>query len=165
VIERVIEGSIRNRFLVLVVAAAVIARVVAGGDEKKPAPAPNTVGPAPSAATPSGGGSAPPATTKAQRAETNVAVLNGTTVTGLARSVATRLEDQGFATVAVTDASNQAQSDTKVEYTAGHRDEARDVARTLRVPAAQVVAASAVDSTTAGPNAEVVVVVGQNFAR
>ncbi|HEY3018562.1 MAG TPA: LytR C-terminal domain-containing protein [Solirubrobacteraceae bacterium] len=92
-------------------------------------------------------------------------MLNGTTVTGLARSVANRIEEQGFTTVAVTDASNQAQSDTKVEYGAGHRDEARDVARSLRIPADQVVAASDVDSTTAGPNAEVVVVVGQNFAR
>jgi len=151
---------------VLAIGAAVIARVVAGGGgEQKTPPAPNTLGQAPSpAAQPSSPG-APPARTKAQRAQTSVAVLNGTTVTGLARSVANRLEEQGFTTVAVTDASNQAQSDTKVEFTAGHREEALDAARSLRVPASQVVAASDVDSTTAGPNAEVVVVVGQNFAR
>ena len=150
---------------VLAIGAAVIARVVAGGSEEKAPPAPNTLGQAPASTPQPSGPGAPAARTKAQRAQTSVAVLNGTTVTGLARSVANRLEEQGFATVTVTDASNQAQSDTKVEFTAGHRAEAFDAARSLRVPASQVVAASDVDTTTAGPSAEVVVVVGQNFAR
>ncbi|HEY3018563.1 MAG TPA: LytR C-terminal domain-containing protein, partial [Solirubrobacteraceae bacterium] len=76
------------------------ARVVAGGEDKTTPPAPNTVGQV-AAPQPAGGGK-PPAATRADRAQTSVAVLNGTTVTGLARSVANRIEEQGFTTVAVT---------------------------------------------------------------
>jgi hypothetical protein len=106
-----------------------------------------------------GGGAA------ASHADTNVAVLNGTTVTGLARSVATRLEEDGYTIGTVTDASNQAQAATRVEYGDGQRDAAREVARGIDVPADQVAPLDDVDSATAGPNAEVVVIVGQNFAR
>ena len=39
------------------------------------------------------------------------------------------------------------------------------VARSLKVPVAQVVPITQVESDVAGPNAEVVVLVGQNFAK
>ena len=150
--------------LALIVTGVVIASVVGGGGGgKSTPPAPNSVGAAP--AIKATGNGAAPAAAKAQRAQTSVAVLNGTTVTGLARSVANRLEEQGFTTVAVTDAANQTQSDTKVEFGNGHAAEARDVARTLKVPPAQVVPLTQIESDVAGPNAEVVVLVGQNFAR
>src|SRR5436190_191893 len=148
--------------LVLVIVAGAIVRVVGGGNDSSAPSTPNTVGEVSAGQTPAGAGAT---TSRGQRAQTSIAVLNGTTVTGLARGVANKLEEQGFTTVAVTDASNQAQSATKVEYGQGHRDEARDVARSLKVPSAQVVPISDVDGTTAGPNAEIVVLVGQNFAK
>src|SRR4051794_39388469 len=149
--------------LVLAIAVAIVLQVTGGDDN--PAPAPNTVAGSASEQPASGDQSAAPAVSRAQRAQTNVAVLNGTTITGLARSVASRLQDQGYTVGNVTDAPNQAQPQTKVEYGSGHGEEARALATAIKVPANRVVSLSAVDSTTAGPNAEVVVVVGQDSAR
>jgi hypothetical protein len=148
--------------LVVGITLAIVLKVTGGSD--KPAPAPNTVAGSPAEQPASGDKAAVPAVSKAQRAQTNVAVLNGTTINGLARSVASRLQDQGYTVGNVTDAPNQAQPQTKVEYGTGHRDEARALAATIKVPAARVVALGPIDSTTAGPNAEVVVVVGQDSA-
>jgi hypothetical protein len=149
--------------LVLAITVAIVLKVTGGSS--KPPRAPNTVAQSPAAKTPSNGTNAPPPATRAQRAQTNVAVLNGTTVTGLARSVANRLQDQGYTIGNVTDAPNQAQPVTKVEYGQGHAGEARAVATAIKLPASRVVTLSPVDSTTAGPNAEVVVIVGQDAAR
>jgi hypothetical protein len=146
--------------LVAAVGIALVLRFVGGDDNGTPSK-PNSVGQAQPAQTPA---SAAPATSRAERAQTNVAVLNGTTVTGLARSVANRVQEQGYTIGNVTDAANQAQPLTKVEFGAGHADEARAVARAIRISANQVVALDDNDKTTAGPDAEVVVVVGQDAA-
>jgi hypothetical protein len=147
--------------LVLAIAAAVLTQV--GGDDGDPAPPPNTVDTP--AAGAGGGSTAGDPASRAERSQTNVAVLNGTTVNGLARSVANRLDEEGYTVGTVTDASNQAQPNTRVEFGEGHRTAAREVARGIDVPADQVQPLDPVDGATAGPNAEVVVVVGENFAR
>jgi hypothetical protein len=149
--------------LVVGITLAIVLKVTGGSNA--PAPAPNTVAGSPADQTTTGGKTAAPAVSKAQRAQTNVSVLNGTTITGLARSVANRLQDQGYTVGNVTDAPNQAQPQTKVEFGSGHGAEARALAGVIKVPASRVIALSPVDSTTAGPNAEVVVVVGQDSAR
>ena len=150
--------------LVLAITVAIVLKVT-GGSDNSAAPTPNTVAGGSAAQQDAGGQTTAPAVSKAQRAQTNVAVLNGTTITGLARSVASRLQDSGYTVGNVTDAPNQAQPQTKVEYGSGHRDEATALATAIKVPPSRIVALSPVDSTTAGPNAEVVVVVGQDSAR
>jgi hypothetical protein len=149
--------------LVVGITLAIVLKVTGGSNA--PTPAPNTVAGSPADQTTTGGKTAAPAVSKAQRAQTNVSVLNGTTITGLARSVANRLQDQGYTVGKVADAPNQAQPQTKVEFGSGHGAEARALAGVIKVPASRVIALSPVDSTTAGPNAEVVVVVGQDSAR
>jgi hypothetical protein len=153
--------AVGSVLLVLVVGAAILTQV--GGDDGEPAPPPNTVD-TPSASA-GGGDSGASSASRAERAQTNVAVLNGTTVNGLARSVANRLDEEGYTIGTVTDASNQAQPNTRVEYGNGHRAAAQEVAKGIDVPADQVQPLDPVDGATAGSTAEVVVVVGENFAR
>jgi hypothetical protein len=88
-------------------------------------------------------------------------VLNGTTTTGLARSVADKVGQGGFTIGPVTDAADQAQQMSKVEYASGQQAAARAVAQSIG--AKQVAAMNQVDQTTAG-GAKVVVVVGQDLA-
>src|SRR4051794_29586967 len=155
--------AIAAAVLVLGITVAIVLKVTGGSDNPTPAASTVAAGPAQQSAS-SSTPAKPTPVNRAQRAQTNVAVLNGTTVNGLARSVASRLQDQGYTVGNVTDAPNQAQPGTKVEYGPGHHDEAEALATAIKVPASRVVALSPDDSTTAGPNAEVVVVVGQDSA-
>lgn len=63
-----------------------------------------------------------------------VAVLNGTTTSGLAQSLASSLVAVGFVQGPVTNASDQGRSVTVVSYGGGHEREAREVAKALNVP-------------------------------
>lgn len=93
-----------------------------------------------------GGGTAPAAKAKVKqgggqgssfsRGAVTVAVLNGTPTAGLANQVATELVRRGFGRGAVTNAQNQQRSATVVAYLPGHRRDATEVARALRIPAA-----------------------------
>jgi hypothetical protein len=67
-----------------------------------------------------------------------VAVLNGTATTGLAHRTAVRLSGLGFKEGPVVNASDQTHTSTIVAYTSGHRQQALDVASSLKLNQAAV---------------------------
>jgi LytR cell envelope-related transcriptional attenuator len=148
---------------VLAVAAIVVVLVVtvfSGGDNKK---APNTIGSTPaSTSTSSKSGAKPNAnkTAPVARGDVTVAVLNGTTIPGLARSAGNRLQTAGFKLGTVTNAPDQARSATLVSYQPGHLAEARVVARLIHVGADAVKPIDQSTAVVAGQEAFVVVTVG-----
>jgi len=96
-------------------------------------------------------------------ANVTVAVLNGTTVPNLAKSVGERVTGKGFqlGTVANTADQTQQRAESVVLYSPGHRDEAKAVSRRLAIPQRQTI-----DPASQGlaGDATVVVVVGADFA-
>jgi hypothetical protein len=88
-----------------------------------------------------------------------VAVLNGTTVAGLARTVADQLTKGGDRIGVVTNAPTQQQTITTVYYTPGARSQATAVAQTIGAGPNAVQPIDAVTQTV-GRAAAVVVVVG-----
>jgi hypothetical protein len=67
------------------------------------------------------------------RGDVVVAVLNGTTFTGLASDIAGRLENAGFKKGAVTNAGDQTHSATLIQYAPGFEKQARDIGKILKV--------------------------------
>jgi hypothetical protein len=120
----------------LVTAAVVVALIVA---LSSPEPHRAAGPPAPDrAAGPSA--PAPRITASAVRKTFSLAVLNGTTVTGLARAAADRLTTKGYnePKVVTNDTTNQARPTTQIFYEAKARAAALDVARILGVSSARV---------------------------
>jgi len=158
--------------VVLVAALIVIGVVVFGGsDNTKPTPAPNTVAP-PTAAntTPAAGGKASPpggsAAAKVNRGQVKVAVLNGTTFTGLARSASDKLTKAGFQPGVVTnDTTNQARSATAIFYAGNQRRAALEVAKIIGIGRDAVQPLDSNTRNVAGEDADVVVSVGADQAR
>jgi len=68
--------------------------------------------------------------------DVTVAVLNGTTVPGLAKQVSDRVAAKGFkvGTVANTADQEQQRAESVVLYSPGHRNEAKAVSRRLGIP-------------------------------
>ena len=91
-----------------------------------------------------------------------VAVLNGTTVPGLARGVANRLQNTKYKIGNVTNAATQDRSATLVEFAQGHRAEADQVAKAIDVGSDSIQPLSAGSKTIAGDAATVVVTVGSD---
>jgi hypothetical protein len=91
-----------------------------------------------------------------------VAVLNGTTVPGLARGVANRLQNTKFKIGNVTNAATQDRSATLVEFAPGHRAEADAVAKAIEVGKDAIQPLSPGSKTIAGNQATVVVTVGSD---
>ncbi|MES1193651.1 MAG: LytR C-terminal domain-containing protein [Solirubrobacterales bacterium] len=122
------------------------------------------------AGTSAGGGPAAPAPTTPQttpgatprHASPTVAVLNGTTVPGLARGVANRLQNNKIKIGNVTNSSDQRRSKTTVTFTPGHADRALQIARLLGLSPAVVSPASARERAFAGQAATVIVTVGSD---
>jgi hypothetical protein len=135
--------------------------VFSGGDNKK---APNTIGgtPASTSTGSSKSGAKPNAnkTAPVARGDVTVAVLNGTTIPGLARSAGNRLQTAGFKLGTVTNAPDQARSATLVSYQPGHLAEARVVARLIHVGSDAVKPIDQSTAVVAGQEAFVVVTVG-----
>ncbi len=136
--------------LALAAVGIVLATQLGGGDEPERAERPpsNRV--------------VPPATSggdRQSRANTNVAVLNGTTVNGLARRVADRIESAGFTRGVVTNASDRNRSATIIAYVPAARREALEVARVIRV-GSDAVAPLDRNTQLLAPDARVVVTVG-----
>jgi hypothetical protein len=127
--------------------------VVLAGSAAPPAPAPHADAPPPAAAL------LPPALVR-------VAVLNAGTVPGLARGVASRLQNVGFKIGNVTNAADQSRTATHVAYAPGRRREAQQVATAIGVRTALQPLTAGVRAV-AGRDALVVVLVGsdQNAAR
>jgi hypothetical protein len=161
------EQPDRGRRPVLVAIAAVVGvailifgatRLFGGGDE---APPPNN---ARQTAEPTAASTAEPKrrnrrqSQAAARADTTVAVLNGTTFTGLAASTADKIQKAGFKRGETGNDSDQARSASLVTYKAGFERQARDVANELNI--SDIEAASADTLAVAGGSAQVVVIVG-----
>jgi len=91
-------------------------------------------------------------------------VLNGTTVTGLARQAADRLEARGYPVTAVTDAADQQQQVSLVGYADGFEDAAKRVARLVGISAGQVRALDPSTAAIAGDGVSVVVTMGLDKA-
>jgi hypothetical protein len=127
------------------------------------------------AGTSAGGGPAmpAPAVTTAQtlpatiggvprRGTYTVAVLNGTTVPGLARGVANRLQNTKFKIGNVTNAATQDRSATLVEFAPGHRAEAEAVAEAIDVSRHAIRPLSPGSLRIAGDQAAVAVLAGSD---
>jgi hypothetical protein len=67
-------------------------------------------------------------------AEVTVAVLNGTTVPGLAAQIGDRIETFGFDLGTVTNSTDQQRAESVVLFAPGHQREAAVVARRLSIP-------------------------------
>jgi hypothetical protein len=93
-----------------------------------------------------------------------VAVLNGTTVPGLAKQVGDRVAAQGFqlGTVANTADQEQQRAESVVLFSPGHRNEARVVGRKLSITQRQPVDAA---SQELAGDATVVVIAGADLSR
>ena len=152
---------------VALLAVGVVIFLVAGNDAEPPKP--NDFGNTPAAQEPAGGaasssssnsssGAKSSAITTAERRGTKVAVLNGTTQTGLARNVADELEKRSY-TIGGTDNNvDQSLAVTTVSYKPGEERVARDIARIIRVARDLV---QPVDANTAvASDADVLVTVG-----
>jgi hypothetical protein len=124
----------------------------------------------------SGGSSTPPgSTTTSTNAASNpppssvtVAVLNGTTESGLAGRVSATLGSEGYRRGAVANAPTQNRTSTVIEYTTGNRNAAIEVALALALTPAQVVPASGATlaaASQAGASPTAVVVLGSNYAQ
>ena len=93
-----------------------------------------------------------------------VAVLNGTTVPGLAKQVGDRVAAQGFqlGTVANTADQEQQRAESVVMFSPGHRNEARVVGRKLSISQRQPVDAA---SQELAGDATVVVIAGADLSQ
>ena len=113
-----------------------------------------------------GGGAEPPPTqtaggTGVVKEDVEVAVLNGTAVTGLAGAVADDVEANGYFLGAVTNSPTPADQ-TIVLYERGHEEEAKVVANDLGVEVVQLIDP---ESRSLAEGADVVVVAGEDRAR
>ncbi|MFP5362496.1 MAG: LytR C-terminal domain-containing protein [Thermoleophilia bacterium] len=111
----------------------------------------------------SGSGSAPAsaaALTSAERRATNVAVLNGTTQTGLARAVANKVQEDGFTIASVATNADQSVPTTIVSYGGDNEPAALAVAKIIGIDRGSVQAADA--NTSAAATADVIVIVGSD---
>jgi hypothetical protein len=144
--------------LVVAVGALFATGVIGGGDDAPPAPNTTTSSSSSSTASPSEtAGALTPESTK-------VAVLNGTTIPGLASTEKDKLTEVGF-TGEVTTGNNtdQQRADSSVLYGTrpGARGMAREVAQRLDIADVRRLDA---DTRELGENADVVVILGQDKA-
>lgn len=107
----------------------------------------------------SGGGSKQ-AAAKLKPGEIEVTVLNGTAVPGLAATFGDKVEAKGFELGAVTNSSSSF-TDSVVMFERGHKPEARQVAKQLKIAKLQLMNGE-IESVSAG--APVALVVGENDA-
>ncbi|MCW2984774.1 MAG: LytR family transcriptional regulator, partial [Conexibacter sp.] len=150
--------------VVVAVVAVVLLTGVLGGSDKPATQTTSTVASGTAAngsKTKTTGKSTAPAATPAPGTYT-VAVLNGTTVPGLARGVANRLQNTKYKIGNVTNAATQDRSATLVEFAPGHRAEADSVAKAIDVGSDAIQPLSPGSKTIAGDQATVVVTVGSD---
>jgi LytR cell envelope-related transcriptional attenuator len=109
----------------------------------------------------------PPQTTPVTpQAPVSLAVLNGTTITGLARGVADELTSFGYnePNVVTNDTTNQSRVRTTIYYESDHRADALGVASCLHVGTDRVVAMDA-NARALADRAQVAVFVGSDWPR
>lgn len=96
---------------------------------------------------------------------TTVSVLNGTTVTGLARAAADTLFAGGFrAGVITNDTTNQQRPLTEIYYEPGYREQAQTAAGCLEVGLNRIHPMNA-NARVAGDRADIVVFMGADKAK
>jgi hypothetical protein len=141
---------------VLILGGGAFAVSQLGGDDAPPAP--NRAAPPP---TQSGGGRA--AAQSTTPAETNVAVLNGTTFTGLAGQLADRVAQEGGYERGATETNTRDQTiqTSTVYYSDGFRSQAREVGELLSISAIEPLDE---DTQALAPDADVVVLAGADQA-
>jgi hypothetical protein len=97
--------------------------------------------------------------------QATVAILNGTTITGLARSAADTLEANGFRIGVVTnDSTDQQRRRTTIYYEPGDREQAQTVAGCLNVGLDRVLPMDA-NARVVANRADVVVFIGADKAK
>ncbi|HEY6761027.1 MAG TPA: LytR C-terminal domain-containing protein [Baekduia sp.] len=162
--RKALFGALAALVVVVGVLVVLLTGVLGGSDSGTQQP--NTIAnPGASSTTKSASGASKKKTSKTATAAPapgtyEVAVLNGTTVPGLARGVATRLQNTKFKIGTVTNAATQTRSATLVEFAPGHRAEADAVAKAIDVQSDSIQPLSAGSKTIAGDKATVVVTVG-----
>ena len=153
--------------VVVLAAAAFGATQILGGDDAPPAPNPTVEpGGTPGAATPGAGNGQ----SAAARADTVVAILNGTPTEGLAKKLRDKLvaggysEQQGM--IRTGNNLDQQRQDSVVLFAAGKRRQARDVERILGISGIEQMdadtqaLADSTDSTSSGRPSDVAVIAG-----
>jgi len=82
-----------------------------------------------------------------------VAVLNGTSVAGLAKDISSYLSKRGYGTANITNAAIQTQQDTTVSYIQGEKSAAKHVAKALQINSklVQLASASVLESCATSP--------------
>ena len=140
---------------VLILGGGAFAVSQLGGDDTPPAP--NRAAPPPTGTADGGGGG-----TRKPPAETNVAVLNGTTFTGLAGDIADTVTGEGYERgIVETNTRDQTIQDSIVYYAEGERPAARAIARMLSVANVEPIDA---ETQSVAPDADVVVLAGVDQA-
>jgi hypothetical protein len=137
---------------VAAVAAVVVAVLALSSPAPQPAASPPTQPPQTTPVTPQ-----PPL---------SIAVLNGTTVTGLARGVADELTSKGYhePNVVTNDVSNQSRARTTIYYEPGHKGDAQGVAGCLKIGLDRVVPMDA-NARALSDRADVAVFIGADRAQ
>ena len=154
--SKLVPALVGGGVLILAVVALLVTGVIGGGGGgEDPEPPPNTT----SSAAPDGTASPGELTPAA----TKVAVLNGTTIPGLASREKDTLTDAGFAAIATGNNTDQQRGDSSVLYgtRAGARAQARTVAERLNISTVQRLDA---DTRDLSEDADVVVILGQDKA-
>jgi hypothetical protein len=158
---------------IVAVAIAVVVVLSLTGDDSTPTK-PNDFGDTPAASsdasrvpgtstgTASGAGSSSNTLSSAQRRATNVAVLNGTERTGLARSVGDKIGEGKFKIGKVDTNPDQRVPATVVSYAAGKKPAALAVAKIIGLDSASVQPADA-NATVLAADADVLVIVGADL--
>ena len=143
----------------LAAAAVLLFGVIGVGGDSEPEP-PNRITPVETSPSESRAGGGSRTTESLPRSQTTVAVLNGTTIPGLARGVANKIQQDGFRIGNVTNAADQTRSATLVLFAPGRRAQALDVARSIGLSSDVVEPLDSGNRVIAGESAAVVVVVG-----
>ena len=150
-------GIIAGGVLGVIAIGVVLMLLLNGGGDSPPAD--NEIG----SSTPPPAASKPAASaTKVDRKATRIAVLNGTTQTGLARNVGNKLESSGFTILTVGDNADQTITKTTISYADGNEKAAQVVAQIMDLPRSGVKPIDLNTATAVQPDAKVVVVVGSD---
>lgn len=144
---------------VLLAAGAFVATQVLGDDDD---PAQPDRARTPTATAAGAGTSTPTAGTALTKADTTVAVFNGTTVGGLAAQTADTVETSGFKRGRTGDYTDQQRTASVIFHTTPARTQARAIGRQLSISDVQPIDPET--QALAGESADVVVVVGLDKA-
>ena len=145
----------------MVVALGVLAATQFLGNDNKPssntANTPTPAATSGSSAGNSGGGGS--STSPTSRADTTVAVFNGTTVSGLAASTADKLVSSGYKRGTTGDYTDQQRATSTVFYSSKARRQGREIGRELSISELRQMDA---ETQALAGNADVAVVVGSD---